>query len=104
MQRIKFDMGELIAFVTTAEKASFRLAAEALFLSPPALSRRVERLESVLGARLLERTTRRVELTEVGHEFLQEARRALAGLDEACLLYTSPSPRDKRQSRMPSSA
>ena len=60
MQRIKFDMGELIAFVTTAEKASFRLAAEALFLSPPALSRRVERLESVLGARLLERTTRRV--------------------------------------------
>src|SRR5256885_11741787 len=55
VQRIKFDMGELIAFVTTAEKASFRLAAEALFLSPPALSRRVERLESVLGARLLER-------------------------------------------------
>ena len=43
----------------------------------------MERLESVLGARLLERTTRRVELTEVGHEFLQEARRALAGLDEA---------------------
>lgn len=83
MQRIKFDMGELIAFVTTAEKASFRLAAQALFLSPPALSRRVERLESVLGARLLERTTRHVELTAVGHEFLQEARRALAGLDEA---------------------
>ena len=83
MQRIKFDMGELIAFVTTAEKASFRLAAEALFLSPPALSRRVERLESVLGVRLLERTTRQVKLTEVGHEFLQEARRALAGLDEA---------------------
>lgn len=83
MPRIKFDMGELIAFVTTAEKASFRLAAEALFLSPSALSRRVERLESVLGARLLERTTRHVALTAVGHEFLQEARRALAGLEEA---------------------
>jgi DNA-binding transcriptional LysR family regulator len=83
MQRIKFDLGELIAFVTTAEKASFRLAAEALYLSPPALSRRVERLEAALGARLLERTTRHVELTAVGQEFLQEARRALSGLDEA---------------------
>ena len=44
MGRINFDMGELQAFVMTAEKASFRMAAEALFLSPPALSRRVERL------------------------------------------------------------
>lgn len=83
MQRIKFDLGELVAFVATADKASFRLAAESLFLSPPALSRRVERLEAALGTRLLERTTRHVELTAVGHEFLQEARRALAGLDEA---------------------
>ncbi|CAM3507626.1 LysR family transcriptional regulator [Paracidovorax anthurii] len=83
MQRIKFDMGELLAFVATAEKASFRLAAEALCLSAPALSRRVERLETALGARLLERTTRHVELTAVGQEFLAEARTALAGLDEA---------------------
>ncbi len=83
MQRIKFDMGELVAFVVTAEKASFRLAAETLFLSPPALSRRVERLEAALGVRLLERTTRHVELTAVGQEFLHEARAALAGLEEA---------------------
>ncbi|MDA8455585.1 LysR substrate-binding domain-containing protein [Acidovorax sp. GBBC 3334] len=83
MQRIKFDMGELLAFVATAEKSSFRLAAEALCLSAPALSRRVERLEAALGARLLDRTTRRVELTAVGQEFLTEARAALAGLDEA---------------------
>jgi len=85
MRRIKFDMGELMAFVETAEKGSFRLAAEALFLSPPALSRRVERLESAVGARLLERTTRRVELTAVGQEFLLEARAALAALDDAVL-------------------
>lgn len=85
MQRIKFDMGELIAFVVTAEKGSFRQAADALFLSPPALSRRVERLEDAVGARLLERTTRHVELTQIGQEFLQEARAALAGLDEAVL-------------------
>lgn len=83
MLRIKFDLGELQAFVVTAEKASFRLAAEALCLSPPALSRRVERLEAALGVRLLERTTRSVELTAVGQEFLHEARAALVGLDEA---------------------
>ena len=83
MPRIKFDLGELQAFVVTAEKSSFRLAADALFLSAPALSRRVERLESALGVRLLERTTRSVGLTAVGHEFLQEARSALAGLDLA---------------------
>lgn len=83
MARIKFDMGELQAFVATAEKASFRLAAEALCLSAPALSRRVERLELALGVRLLERTTRSVELTAIGQEFLHEARTALAGLDAA---------------------
>jgi len=83
MGRIKFDMGELEAFVMAAEKASFRMAAEALFLSPPALSRRVERLEAALGVRLLERTTRHVQLTPVGQDFLQEARRALAGLEDA---------------------
>lgn len=83
MPRIKFDLGELQAFVVTAEKSSFRLAADALFLSAPALSRRVERLESALGVRLLERTTRSVELTAVGQEFLHEARSALAGLDLA---------------------
>jgi DNA-binding transcriptional LysR family regulator len=83
VQRIKFDLGELQAFVVTAEKASFRLAAEALCLSAPALSRRVERLEMALGVRLLQRTTRSVELTAVGHEFLLQARAALAGLDEA---------------------
>lgn len=83
MQRIKFDLGELQAFVVTAEKASFRLAAEVLCLSAPALSRRVERLEAALGVRLLERTTRSVELTAVGQDFLHEARIALTGLDEA---------------------
>lgn len=61
MRRIKFDMGELMAFVVTAEKQSFRLAADALFVSPSALSRRVERLEAAVGAQLLARTTRQVE-------------------------------------------
>jgi DNA-binding transcriptional LysR family regulator len=83
MRRIKFDMGELMAFVVTAEKQSFRLAADALFVSPSALSRRVERLEAAVGAQLLARTTRHVALTSVGHDFLREAQAALTGLDDA---------------------
>ncbi|WOI47750.1 LysR substrate-binding domain-containing protein [Acidovorax sp. BLS4] len=83
MRSIKFDLKELQAFVVTADQSSFRVAAEILCLSAPALSRRVERLESALGARLLERTTRTVELTAMGQEFLHEARMALTGLDEA---------------------
>lgn len=83
MKRIKFDLAELQAFVATAEKTSFRMAAESLCLSAPALSRRVERLEEALGAKLLERTTRHVQLTAIGQEFLTEARAALTGLEIA---------------------
>ena len=83
MERIKFDIAELQAFVATAENSSFRIAAERLCLSAPALSRRVERLEEALGAKLLERTTRHVQLTAIGQEFLTEARAALEGLETA---------------------
>lgn len=83
MQRIKFDIAELQAFVATAENSSFRVAAERLCLSAPALSRRVERLEEALGAKLLERTTRHVQLTAIGQEFLTEARAALESLETA---------------------
>ncbi len=83
MRRIKFDLAELQAFVATAENSSFRIAAQQLCLSAPALSRRVERLEEALGAKLLERTTRHVQLTAMGQEFLTEARAALEGLETA---------------------
>lgn len=83
MRCIKFDIAELQAFVATAENSSFRVAAERLFLSAPALSRRVERLEEALGAKLLERTTRHVQLTAIGQEFLTDARAALESLETA---------------------
>ncbi len=85
MKRLNFDLAELIAFIAVAEKASFRAAAEELFLSQPALSRRVEKLESTLGTRLLERTTRRVALTPVGRLFLDHARTAIDELESAIL-------------------
>jgi DNA-binding transcriptional LysR family regulator len=85
MSRINFGLDELQAFVAVAEKASFRAAAEELCLSQPALSRRIDKLETSLGARLLERTTRRVSLTNVGRSFLEQARATLDGLEDAVL-------------------
>ncbi len=85
MARINFDLQELQAFVAVAERSSFRAAAEDLHLSQPALSRRIEKLENILGARLLDRTTRHVALTNVGRLFLERSRIALDELEGAML-------------------
>ena len=58
MARINFDLQQLEAFIAVAERGSFRAAAEHIHLSPPALSRRIDKLEVILGARLFTRTTR----------------------------------------------
>ena len=85
MSRINFDLDQLQAFVAVAERGSFRAAAEQIHLSAPALSRRIERLETSLGARLFNRTTREVELTSLGRSFLERARAALDDLESAML-------------------
>ena len=83
--RINYDILDLQAFVAVAERASFRQAAADLFLSQPALSRRIDKLEGSLGVKLFERTTRRVQLTNVGETFLVNVRTALDGLEDAVL-------------------
>ncbi len=83
--RINYDLHDLQAFVAVAERASFRQAADDLFLSQSALSRRIEKLEEGLGVKLFERTTRRVQLTNVGQAFLLNVRTALDGLEDAVL-------------------
>jgi DNA-binding transcriptional LysR family regulator len=83
--RINYDLHDLQAFVAVAERASFRQAAADLFLSQSALSRRIDKLEEGLGAKLFERTTRRVQLTNVGQTFLVNVRTALDGLEDAVL-------------------
>ena len=85
MPRINFDLQQLQAFVAVAERGSFRAAAEHIALSPPALSRRIDKLETILGARLFNRTTREVELTPLGRVFLDRARAALDDLESAML-------------------
>lgn len=82
---LNFDLNDLIAFRALAELGSFRKAAEAIHLSQPAYSRRIEKLENAIGVRLIERTTRRVTLTAAGREFERKVRALLDDLDNALL-------------------
>jgi len=70
-------------FTAVAEQASFSGAAKRLGLSTSAVSREIARLEDRLQTRLLHRTTRRVELTDAGREFLARCRRLIDERDEA---------------------
>lgn len=70
-------------FVAVAEAQSFSAGAQALGLSRSMVSKIVMELETHLGARLLNRTTRRVSLTPTGNQYLERARRILAELSEA---------------------
>lgn len=69
------------AFMAIADRGSFRKAAEALHITQTALSRRLQNFEAELGVRLVERTTRSVELTRTGRDFLPHGRRLLAELE-----------------------
>ncbi|SIQ29067.1 LysR family transcriptional regulator [Bosea sp. TND4EK4] len=73
----------LAMFAAVVEQGSFSGAARQLGLSPSAVSRTVDRIESRLGVRLLLRSTRALTLTAEGQSYLQAARRILADLDDA---------------------
>ncbi len=74
---------ELELFVQVAETGSLSRAAEALDLSNAAASRHLQALEGRLGARLVERNTRRLYLTDTGQEFFSRAKTVLADLKDA---------------------
>jgi DNA-binding transcriptional LysR family regulator len=70
-------------FTAVVEAGGFTAAAERLGLSRAAASKHVQHLEERLGARLLERTTRRVSVTEAGRAFYRQCRRILSELEDA---------------------
>jgi DNA-binding transcriptional LysR family regulator len=79
----RLETRELVYFVAVAEELHFSRAAERLGIAQPPLSRAMSRLERRMGVRLLERTSRHVELTPAGLVFLDECRRLLQGMDSA---------------------
>ena len=76
-------IGDLIAFNTVVETGSFTVAADRLDANKSAVSRRVSALEQRLGAQLLRRTTRSLNLTETGRSFYERSSRIVADLEEA---------------------
>jgi DNA-binding transcriptional LysR family regulator len=79
------DLNELRFFVEVAQVRSFTEAARRLGAPKSTVSRSLRRLEERLGVRLVERTTRRVSLTEVGETYLNHCRRVMEEAEEADL-------------------
>lgn len=77
----ELDLRHLRAFVTVVQAGSFSRAARTLGMSQSAVSQSVRQLENELDVRLLDRTTRSLQLSKVGAEFLPGIQRLLADLD-----------------------
>ena len=77
----RFD--NMRVFAKVAEVGSFAGAAARLDISPSMVSQHVKALEERLGARLLNRTTRKVGMTEIGREYYERCTQILAEVDEA---------------------
>ncbi|WP_028221987.1 LysR family transcriptional regulator [Paraburkholderia oxyphila] len=80
---MKIDTLGVQAFVAIADGGGFRQAAEILHVTQTAITQRLRKLETFLGVVLVERTTRRTTLTEIGQRFLPQARRLLNELSDA---------------------
>src|ERR1700739_892521 len=70
----------ITTFVKVVEAGSLSAAGRSLDLSPPSVSRQLDRLEEHLGTRLLVRTTRHLTLTEGGRTYYEQAKRILAAI------------------------
>ena len=77
------DNQNLKAFITVAEVGSFSEAADRLYLTQSAISKRIALLEQQIGKRLFDRIARQVSLTEAGNELLPRARRILQEYENA---------------------
>ena len=79
----QFDLNAALVLVRVVQAGSFRAAAQALGMPKTTVSRKVSELEAQLGVRLLQRTTRRLSLTNAGLAFAEEAEVAIARLEAA---------------------
>ena len=95
--------GAMKVFVRVVESGSFTKAADVLQLPPPSVSRTVQVLEEHLGTRLLNRTTRRISITEDGQIYYERCVKVLGDVDdmEASLSSAKISPRGKIKVSLP---
>jgi len=77
------ELTELQAFIHVADSGSFSHAAEQLFITQPAVSKRIAALESELATRLFDRIGRQVSLTEAGRALLPRARKILLEVEDS---------------------
>src|SRR3954453_15332930 len=92
------DTRQLAAFVAVVEKKSFSQAAERLGVTQPAVSLQIQALEKRLGAKLLDRSGRRVEPTEAGMRLYRGAQRLLA-LEEQVVAEVAQDAGDELEGR-----
>jgi DNA-binding transcriptional LysR family regulator len=83
MNRINYRIDDLRALLALEQHGSFVRAAETLFITQSALSRRIAQLEEAVGARLVERTSRRVALSALGQSLARQTRIVLPQLDQS---------------------
>lgn len=83
------DTHSLQTFITVAEKQSFSGAAEHLYLTQPAISKRIASLESELNAKLFDRIGRKITLTEAGHALLSRAKSILLEMEDSRRLISN---------------
>ncbi len=83
------DIAALKTFLTVTEEGSFSRAAERLFITQPAVSKRITSLESELNAQLFDREGRRIRLTEAGQLLLPNAQEIVNHADRTRELLTS---------------
>lgn len=94
MGGVAYELRYLRSFLLLAEEMHFGRAAKRLFLTQPALSAQIARLESDIGVRLFERSHRRIELTDSGRALLDPAREAIRLADDGVQLAIQASTAD----------
>lgn len=77
------ETSNLLAFIKVAETGSFSVAADQLFLTQPAISKRIKQLEQQLDSKLLDRNGKHIHLTQTGHTLLPKARQILQEIQNA---------------------
>jgi DNA-binding transcriptional LysR family regulator len=84
----KFILNDALSFLSVVAEGSFAAAAKKWGVSPSVISKRITRLETDLGVQLLQRTTRKLALTEVGQNFYDRCERIESEINEAATLVS----------------